>query len=271
MTENNVVVTTEEKSLVDSNNFITELMSDLGDVDLGYSTDQEDSQTPIIALLQDNSGEVKKKHNKYIEGAEAGMFINRSQQKLYEDGFYFIPCGFAHVWVEWPAEIGEGSPITQYKYDRLDSNLGKPSDTTEKSDPNNPDKIILSRENGNRLVETRYHYGLIIDDVDSSVSPAVIPFAGTGHTVSKNWTSILKSKSLPNGRPAPAWLQIYKITSVFREKGSQSWYNLSPKFHQFIDTKYLLEQARELNESCQAGDVIVVGASEETVEETVIA
>lgn len=39
---------------------------------LGYSENSEDSMIPILAILQDNSAEVKKKHPKYIEGAEAG-------------------------------------------------------------------------------------------------------------------------------------------------------------------------------------------------------
>ena len=46
---------------------------------LGYSEKADDSLIPIVGILQDNSGEVKKKHDKYIDGAEPG---NRAHKEL---------------------------------------------------------------------------------------------------------------------------------------------------------------------------------------------
>src|SRR5689334_9659633 len=63
------------------------------DGDLRYSTKAEDTLVPIVSILQDNSGEVKKQHAKRIEGADAGDLIIRAFKKVIkvskQDPFVF--------------------------------------------------------------------------------------------------------------------------------------------------------------------------------------
>lgn len=194
--------------------------------DLGYSERTEDSMIPIVAILQDNSAEVKKKHSKYIEGAEPGDLIIRSLGRVIRMGdnlppLVVQPAGFDHMWVEWQGEPGEGAPVAQYPFD------DRPRDAVETVDPQNADRTVWRMPNGNRLVDTRHHYANIIGD-DGSLTPVVIPMGGTNHTASRSWTAQMKQHRIP-GRPqkAPSFFRQYGLRTKFKQRGEQSWYNYS--------------------------------------------
>lgn len=222
-----------------------EELADIGD--LGYSEKAEDSMIPILAILQDNSGEVKNRHSKRIEGAMAGDLIIRSLQRVIAmstddaEPIIFQPCAFQHMWVEWQGETGEGVPVAQYPFE------DRPADTREVPDPENPDRIMLIRPNGNRLVDTRYHFGFVLSDEGDM--PLVIPMAGTNHTVSRQWTATMKQFRLPNGTKAPAFFRRYAINTKYRERGPQSWYNYDVKDLGWITDEGRLRQGLELLKS----------------------
>ena len=133
------------------------------------------------------------------------------------NGILFQPCGFDHVWVEWMGEPGEGAPVNQFPFNE------QPEDAKEVPDPSNPDRMVIRLDNGNRLVETRYHYGNILDG--NEVIPCVIPMAGTNHTVSRQWTATMKRFKMPNrDQLAPSFFRMYEIVTVFVSKGAQSWF-----------------------------------------------
>lgn len=191
--------------------------------DLGYSENSEDSMIPILAILQDNSAEVKKKHSKYIEGAEPGDLIIRSLARVIKMGdnippIVVQPAGFDHVWVEWQGEPGEGAPVGQFAFEN------RPADAVETEDPQNPDRKMWRLPNGNRLVDTRYHYVNVLSD-DGSAMPAVIPMSGTNHTTSRSWTAQMKQHLMPGKSvKAPSFFRQYGIKTKFRQRGEQSWY-----------------------------------------------
>jgi hypothetical protein len=60
--------------------------------------DRDDLALPFLKLLQSGSDETKKKHAKYVEGAEAGMFYNTVTKKLYdgEKGIQVIPVFYGN-------------------------------------------------------------------------------------------------------------------------------------------------------------------------------
>ena len=77
--------------------------------------DKGDLALPFLKLLQSMSDETKKKHAKYVEGAEAGMFYNTVTKKLYdgEKGIEVIPVFYKMTYPEWaPFERSEGRPIS---------------------------------------------------------------------------------------------------------------------------------------------------------------
>lgn len=222
-----------------------------GVTDLGYSENMDDSLIPILSILQDNSGEVKKRHDRHIKDAEPGMMIIRALQRMYggDVGIEFQPCGFQHVWVEWSGEPGEGAVVNQYPFDEF------PEEATEVEDPQNPDRTHFRLPNGNRLVDTRYHFGHILGD-QGEVLPVVVPMSGTNHTISRQWTSLMKQFKIPgSGARAPAWFRTYRLSSAFTQRGAQSWYKYSVKDTGWVADPELRAAGRLLSESVAAKSV----------------
>lgn len=253
---NDIVVKDNTELSVDAD--FLDMIGESGE--LGYSEKSDDSLIPILGILQDNSGEVKKKHERYIEGAEPGDMIIRSLQRVYkgegdEDTLLFQPCAFQHMWVEWNGEPGEGAPVGQYPFDDM------PEDAKEVPDPQNPDRKIWRLDNGNRLVDTRYHYGHIVDGRD--IIPAVIPMSGTNHTVSRQWTTEMKQHMIPGrNQKAPAFFRLYALRTSFIQRGAQSWFKYKISDRGFIGDEQILRAGFNLTMSVKEEKVTADVASD---------
>lgn len=188
----------------------------------GVSSSSEDMLIPMLRILQQMSPEVEKKSASYVAGAEAGdIYIKNIHQPLIkgDDGFLFQPCAFYKKIVEWvPRNKGGGSGGGFVgAYDK------EPDDAQDAPHPNDPEKKIRVRKNGNWLVDTRYHVGFLIDDETGQPMPAVIPFASTGHTISRGWMFAMSQKH-SNGVKADSWAVYYHLKTRLKTRGTQAWY-----------------------------------------------
>lgn len=219
---------------------------------LGYSERAEDSLVPIVAILQDNSAEVKRQHSKHIPDSKSGDLIIRSLSKVIDPETTPVAvqwCGFEHVYIEWQGDPGEGVPVNRYPFDDM------PEEAVSRPDPEDETRTILTMPNGNRLVDTREHYAHL--NWGEGWFPVVIPMAGTNHTVSRSLTSTLKNLRLPNGQRAPAWFRIMRMGTKFNQRGSQSWFNFDVKDAGWCTDADLRQRGRELFESLQAQTINV--------------
>lgn len=248
----------EAKALVPSST--NQVPADFGDdwvadAGAGFSHEAEDSLVPILGIVQENSGEVKKKGPKYVEGIEPGMLIIRSMGKTFsvekdETALLFQPCAFMHVWIEWQGEPGDGIPVNRFMFN------DPPPDRREVSDPQNAERKMWVRENGNRLVETREHYGHVI--LPEGAIPVVLPMAGTNHKTSRELTNILKFARLPTPKGPmcpPGWFKQVALTTKYQQRGTQSWYKLAVKDAGFVQDKALRDAGKTLYESVSTGAV----------------
>lgn len=220
--------------------------------DFGYSERAEDSLVPIVAILQDNSAEVKRQHTKYIEGAKSGDIIIRSLGLVIDPEKEFVAvqwCGFQHMWVEWDGEPGAGTVVSQYPFDE------RPAEAEEKELGDGDDKRkTWVMPGGTRLVDTRYHYAqMLIPNL--GWMPVVIPFAGTNHTISRGLTNQLKMLKLPNGQRCPSWFRAYNLRTKFTQEGAQSWFKYEVKDAGWITDTELRAGGRALNDSLQANTI----------------
>lgn len=216
---------------------------------LGYSERQEDGLVPILAILQDNSAEVKRQHSKYIDGAKPGDLIIRSLGLVIdpeETPLAMQICGFQHVWVEWEGEPGDGKPVNQYDFD------DRPGEAEEKV-LGDDDRKTWVMPSGNRLVDTRYHYAQI--RLPNGWMPVVIPMAGTNHTVSRSITQQLKMLRMPNQQKAPSWFRAFSLGTKFNQRGSQSWFNYDPRDIGWITDAEVRADGRRIFESLEAGTI----------------
>lgn len=216
---------------------------------LGYSEKQEDGLVPILSILQDNSGEVKKGHSRRIEGAEAGWLIIRSIGKVIDlsQGLPPVqPCGFAHVWVAWMGEPGDGKPVGRYPFD------DRPAEAKLTKVPRDDggEGEVWMMPDGSRLVDTREHYVHMF--LDGAWRPLVIPMAGTNHTVSRGWTEQMKAFRLPGGAKCPAWFRAYSLNAKFNQRGQQSWYTYELKDLGWITDAEQRAAGRKMFEATEA-------------------
>jgi hypothetical protein len=225
------------------------------DAGKGYSTKAEDGIVPFIDILQLLSPQIKKNNEKFIKGAEAGdIYVKGALEPIVgpEDGIQVQPCAFERKWVEWVPRSKGGGFVTRHD--------DKPADAVERPNPEDETRTVWVRSsNGNQLIDTRYHYVLL------NGAPYVMAFKSTGHTVSREWTQLMKMLG------GAAFERKYKVTTKLRTKGDNEWYvfgidvlrdaNGVPLFVE-TEAEYLAGQA--LCNSVMAGEKT---ADAETVEE----
>ncbi len=250
----------EMENLPVSAEFMEEILDHGG---MGYSENSEDSLIPILAILQDNSAEIKKKHEKYIDGAEAGDMIIRSLQRVFKvdtDGNTSLriqPCAFQHVWVAWDGDPGEGAPVQQYPFDDMPEH-------EEVKDPQNPDKTLFITPEGYRLVDTRYHFGQIVDG--DELIPIIVPMSGSNHTVSRAWTAQMKQFKVPGKNTrAPAFFRTYSFSTTFTQKGANSWYRYKITDLGWLTDEFALRSGFEMMKAVDS-EVILADVTKDEVE-----
>ena len=202
------------------------------DAGKGVSTSAEDSMVPRLYVLQPLSPQVLKQKQEYIKGAEAGDIWLRNASKPIVKEVLVQPCHFFRTWTEWVPKNDDGSGggyVGEFPYDATDKDrFGLPADVKKSEDPETG-RDIWSRGEGQNVTEfkdTRNHACLIYMD-GGVVLPYLISLSSTGHTVSRQWTFMMKSKVV-EGEIAPSWACLYKLSTVMRTKGQYNWFVLDP-------------------------------------------
>lgn len=193
----------------------------------GTSTDAHDNIIPMGRVLQKGSQEVDKKAPQYVAGSEPGdIYIKNGSPPIIkaDTGFLFQPVHYRWGYVEWlPRNKGGGGGAGFVAFHESDK---KPTNTKMAPDPMNPERQIeVRKDNGNMIVETRYHSGFLIPEDDGAPMPLVLPFSGSGHSVSKSWMGMMNRKII-NGVKADSWCCYYRLKAVYKTKGPNSWHLL---------------------------------------------
>ena len=200
--------------------------------------DKGDLALPFLKLLQAGSYETKKKHAKYVEGAEAGMFYNTVTKKLYsgEKGIQVIPCFYKMTYPEWaPFDKSEGRPISP---DRGPEVMAQ---TTKQGT-----KDVLS--NGNEIIKTANHFVIILSEKPEK---ALMSLKTTQLKTSRGWNSLMDnemiiSKSSGKSIPAPAFSRVYKINSV-ENTGNFTWHGMVVNIVKPVENAEIYSMAKDFN------------------------
>ena len=203
--------------------------------------DKSDLALPFLKLLQSGSDETKKRHAKYVEGAEAGMFYNTVTKKLYsgEKGINVIPVFYKMTYPEWaPFERKEGRPIHN------DRGPGIMSQTTQ----NDKNKDMLT--NGNEIIKTANHFVIILGDRPEK---ALMTMKSTQLKVSRSWNSLIEDQFEINPKtnksvPAPMFSRVYKLNSV-ENSGSFTWHGYNINLVKKVDDAGIYQMAKDFHNS----------------------
>ena len=236
MSEETGNVTTKQSGALAKLDFVADSGMGLENMDKG------DLALPFLKLLQSGSDETKKKHAKYVDGAEAGMFYNTVTKKLYdgEKGIEVIPVFYKMTYPEWaPFERREGRPISN---DRGPEIL---KETTQ----NNSNKDVLS--NGNEIIKTANHFVIINGERPEK---ALMTMKSTQLKVSRGWNSLMEDQFETDPKtgksiPAPMFSRIYKLESVENAGSNFSWHGYNITMLKKVDNVGLYQMARDFYNS----------------------
>ncbi len=186
----------------------------------GVSTDQADNLVPFVAVLQDLSPQTKPANAKYVKGAEPGMIWlkNAPGDKEFipgQDGILVQNCFFYKDYVEWRTRDNGGGFVARHQE--------IPANANKITDPKNAQKVKWVLPNTNEIIETRYHVVRVFFD-DGTRFATVIPFASTGHTVSKGWMTMMNNARLGDGKPAPAFAKLYRMKLKTKTNAAGTWF-----------------------------------------------
>lgn len=241
MAKKEVVVQNQQTDLASLEN---EMMGYEG---AGVSTSVDDNLVPMMKLLQDNSPEVKKRDSQYIEGAEAGSVVVPILDMLWgpDELIEVQPCHFVKKYVEWVSRSKGGGFVAAYE--EMPDDVSEVEITTDSGDT----RTVLRRDNGNDIIETRYHTVRVKhNDV---WYPVVIPFSSTGHTVSRGWTTLMMNQMI-KGRIAPSFFRTYFLGRKVRSKNDNSWYIYEVRNGEWIMDKDVREAGKMLHDAMTVGD-----------------
>lgn len=177
----------------------------------------QDMATPFLVILQSGSPQCKKSDAQYIEGAEEGFIFNTQTGEIFENGILFIQTGYSRAEVEWrDRDAGGGGLVAQYAPDH-------PIRQTTTKD----EKGRFRLPNGNLLVTTAYHYGLLVSPDMKFVERVVIAMTSTQLKCSRQLNARLANlkREGKNGiYTPPTFSQIIKLTTSPRQKDKYSWF-----------------------------------------------
>jgi hypothetical protein len=216
----------------------------------GVSHAQEDNIIPLVYLLQSNSPQVVRGHEKHIDGAQAGDMWLRNEPEgeniiSGEDGMVAQPCFFGKSWIEWMPN--RGGFVTRHAERPEDAEL------QDVETDNGTEVKRWVRPNGNVVVETREYAVLVHVEGADEPLPYVIPFSGTGHTPAKQWMGYIRKKKLPSGKDAPSFACKYRLTPKLRTKGPNSWYQYEISEVGWVENAEDIQRGAALYEAFQSG------------------
>ena len=198
--------------------------------------DKGDLALPFLKLLQSGSDETKKRHAKYVDGAEAGMFYNTVTKKLYdgEKAILVVPVFYKMTYPEWaPFERAEGRPIHTDRGPEIMSQTSKAGN-----------KDVLA--NGNEIIKTANHFIIILSDKPEK---CLMTMKSTQLKVSRNWNSVCDNETEIDPKtnkavPAPMFSRVYKITSV-ENSGSFTWHGYNINLVKKVDDVSVYQMAKD--------------------------
>jgi hypothetical protein len=188
-----------------------------GDANKGFeNVTATDMAIPFITILQALSPQVKR-GDQQIEDANEGDIFNTVTGTLYagDEGIFFIPATFKKAVVEWKPRDEGGGFVAQY------------DDLSEAPNAQKDANGRLVTPEGNVLVDTAYHYGLLVDPVTGEYSPVVISMTSTQLKKSRKWNTLMSNLKLTKADGTkftpPMFGYMYKLTTIPEENASGSW------------------------------------------------
>lgn len=211
----------------------------------------DDYAIPYLQIVQTNSPQLDKRDGKYIEGISSGDIFNTVTLE-FSESLMILPVYYERWFMEWePRTAASKAPVGRYKFE---DQFVQDALARKKG----PKGEVYSGNGENILVDTRYHYVLVVRD-DGTFYPALIALSSTGLTVSKRLNSLIKAVTGPSGKTLASFCRKYKFRSVPKSNDKGKWNLADFSYGDFLPNRShpLYAAANAFYESVKKGDVKV--------------
>lgn len=221
---------------------------------------QDDLATPFFRVVQSNSPVIMR--DVPHETARPGMFLHSISEEVWpgNPGLVFIDCFYESLLMEWVPRTKGGGLVGVYPSD-------DPRQFQVKRDPaDNKDYL----PNGNILSKVAQHYVLVLDPPSDEfprgrMIRGVLPMAGTQLKKSRKVNFMLQSIIVPSkdgseGKKAPRFGSMMKVTTVRESNDKGSWFGMEFVNMGLVKHVEVLREAKAYKEAVASGRVRVVDA-----------
>ena len=203
----------------------------------------DDIAIPFIKVLQALSPEVRGKTK--IKGAKEGDFINSVTLALLGNQIILVPCAYEKAYVEWKLREDGGGYIQKHATSAILDNCNR----DEKN------RNILP--NGNQVVDTAYHYCLLVYE-DESFDQVVVSLTSTQLKKSRRWNSMALALKIEVGNKSftpPMYSHTYVAKTVEEDNDIGSWSGWLIGEPTPIDNAELYAAAKKLHDDVTRGGI----------------
>jgi hypothetical protein len=219
----------------------------------GVSTSMEDQLLPYIGIVQPGSPQIKRGHEKYIEGIKIGDILISSLGRWWdgEKGIEFVPAHFNKDCVEWVPRDQGGGIAGRFPE--------RPKDARRIVDPENAQRQKWGSPRGNDYVDTNYHYGIIVNGAEAlggeplGAMQGCVTLSSSGLQFSRSWETLQNNIKLPNGAIAPARARRWRLTTANKSKGGFDWMVFRCEDLGWNADKAIYDAAGQMFEAIKAG------------------
>ena len=204
-----------------------------------------DTAIPYISILQSGSPQLNPSKAEYIETAKAGQLYNTVTQEAVSE-LKVIPVFYHLRYVEWKPREQGGGFIASHSADS--GVLGRAA-----RDPMT-NKYVL--ENGNHIVQTAYHYVLVVSN--GGHQNAVISMSSSQLKKSRRWNSLMLSQKIkgPSGMfTPPTYAFTYKLSTVSESNDRGSWFGFQVERGDQVSDATIYGESKAFAQSAQSGAV----------------
>jgi hypothetical protein len=221
----------------------------------GLNFETRDLQIPRIALLQDNSPQVKKGTMTYIQGAEAGMLMDTVKEgpdALMTEAF-IVPVFYKRRFVAWKPRDEKGGggglvrpDVPESEYKTLEEvSIGK--------------RAYMDQKIGLVEVVDTPEWAVLLSTDGLVYRPAVISMAGTKAKVAARMNTVIMSQILigPDGAEhiPPIYANLFTLGSKREGEGSEAYFNFTSTYQGRVPTAAIFHKAARYAQQFSAGEL----------------
>jgi hypothetical protein len=221
----------------------------------GLNFETRDLQIPRIALLQDNSPQVKKGTMTYIQGAEAGMLMDTVKEgpdALMTEAF-IVPVFYKRRWVGWKPRDEKGGggglvrpDVSEAEYKTMEEvSIGK--------------RAYMDQKIGLVEVVDTPEWAVLLSTDGITYRPAVISMAGTKAKVAARMNTTLMSQIIVdaqgNEQIVPIFGNQFLLGSKREGEGSEAYFNFTATYQGRVPSVALFLKAERYASQFSAGEL----------------